>query len=220
MAPEYLIKKSPLRKINNYIDDNYDFFNFFNLEKGIENFDSQNNSFNLKEYDEFWYREKNQFKLCDEIVNYELDNKNITIYEKTINENDIKQIDESTSIENLNEKKSDKNENIKKRKKKNNKKKKKKKEKIIFKCYCGKQYNSKENYNLHYKNVHLKIKPYKCNFCEISFSHRNGKNYHERKYHTFIFPYVCKNKNCKKLFASNSALNYHMKTKHSKNKNK
>ena len=61
MAPEYLIKKSPLRKINNYIDDNYDFFNFFNLEKGIESFDSQNNSFNLKEYDEFWYREKNQF---------------------------------------------------------------------------------------------------------------------------------------------------------------
>ena len=217
MAPEYLIKKSPLRKINNY-DDNYDIFNFFNLEKEKECFYLQNNSFEINEYNEFLNREKKQFELCDEIVNFELENEYKKTNEKTINENDIKQIDESTSIENLNEKKSDKNENIKKRKKKKNKKKKKKKEKIIFKCYCGKQYNSKENYNLHYKNVHLKIKPYKCNFCEISFSHRNGKNYHERKYHTFIFPYVCKVKSCNKKFASNSALNYHMKTNHSKKK--
>ena len=216
MAPEYLIKKSPLRKINHYFDDNYDFFNCFNLENRKEIFDSQNNSIDSKIYDEFMEREKNKFNLCDEIINYEPDDKNITLCEKKINENDIKQIDESTSIENLNEKKDDKIENINKRKKKKNKK----KEKTIFQCFCGKQYNSKENYNLHYKNIHLQIKPYKCNFCEIYFSHRNGKIYHERKYHTFIFPYVCKNKKCQKVFASNSALNYHMKTKHLKNKNK
>ena len=109
MAPEYLIKKSPLRKINHYFDDNYDFFNCFNLENGKEIFDLQNNSIDSKIYDEFMEREKNKFNLCDEIINYELDDKNITLCEKKINENDIKQIDESTSIENLNEKKDDKN---------------------------------------------------------------------------------------------------------------
>jgi len=214
MAPEYLIKKSPLRKINNY-DDNYDIFNFFNLEKEKECFYLQNNSFEINEYNEFLNREKKQFELCDEIVNFELENEYKKTNEKTINENNIKQIDDSTSIEYINEKKNDNNELIKKRKKK---KKNKKKEKIIYNCVCGKQYNSKENYNLHYQNIHLKIKPYKCNYCEISFSHRNGKNYHERKYHTFIFPYVCKVKSCNKKFASNSALNYHMKTNHSKKK--
>jgi len=214
MAPEYLIKKSPLRKINNY-DDNYDIFNFFNLEKEKECFYLQNNSFEINEYNEFLNREKKQFELCDEIINFELENEYKKTNEKTINENNIKQIDDSTSIEYINEKKNDNNELIKKRKKK---KKNKKKEKIIYNCVCGKQYNSKENYNLHYQNIHLKIKPYKCNYCEISFSHRNGKNYHERKYHTFIFPYVCKVKSFNKKFASNSALNYHMKTNHSKKK--
>ena len=214
MAPEYLIKKSPLRKINNY-DDNYDIFNFFNLEKEKECFYLQNNSFEINEYNEFLNREKKQFELCDEIVNFELENEYKKTNEKTINENNIKQIDDSTSIEYINEKKNDNNKLIKKRKKK---KKNKKKEKIIYNCVCGKQYNSKENYNLHYQNIHLKIKPYKCNYCEISFSHRNGKNYHERKYHTFIFPYVFKVKSCNKKFASNSALNYHMKTNHSKKK--
>ena len=57
MAPEYLIKKSPLRKINNY-DDNYDIFNFFNLEKEKECFYLQNNSFEINEYNEFLNREK------------------------------------------------------------------------------------------------------------------------------------------------------------------
>lgn len=39
---------------------------------------------------------------------------------------------------------------------------------------CEKVYKSKENLTLHYKNIHLKEKPYSCKFCSSLFSHRNG----------------------------------------------
>ena len=39
---------------------------------------------------------------------------------------------------------------------------------------CPKAYKSKENLNLHVKNIHLKEKPYSCRFCQSVFSHRNG----------------------------------------------
>ena len=61
----------------------------------------------------------------------------------------------------------------------------------MFICFCGKIYRSKENLILHYKNIHLGKKPYKCEFCNCYFSHRNGKSYHVRKFHTKIFPYKC-----------------------------
>jgi hypothetical protein len=48
---------------------------------------------------------------------------------------------------------------------------------------CGKIYKSKENLVIHNKNIHLKIKPYKCKYCKSHFSHRNGKLYHERRFH-------------------------------------
>jgi len=47
-----------------------------------------------------------------------------------------------------------------------------------FKCdfrSCEKVYKSKENLVLHIKNIHMKLKPYRCRFCDASFSHRNGK---------------------------------------------
>jgi hypothetical protein len=56
---------------------------------------------------------------------------------------------------------------------------------------CAKVYKSKENLTLHYKNIHLKEKPYSCKFCEAVFSHRNGKTYHERRFHTKYFPHKC-----------------------------
>ena len=78
------------------------------------------------------------------------------------------------------------------KKKEENKNKVKKKYNLkIFICYCGKVYRSKENVCLHYQNIHLKKKPYKCEYCNCEFSHRNGKTYHVRKFHTKIFPYNC-----------------------------
>ena len=47
----------------------------------------------------------------------------------------------------------------------------------FFKCLdekCNKLYKSKEYLNLHIKNIHEGIKPYKCQYCSLEFSHRNG----------------------------------------------
>ncbi len=40
---------------------------------------------------------------------------------------------------------------------------------------CKKIYKTKENLQLHYKNIHLKEKPYSCCYCDKNFSHRTGK---------------------------------------------
>jgi hypothetical protein len=72
----------------------------------------------------------------------------------------------------------------------------------LFKCSfrgCTKSYKSKENLTLHFKNIHLKEKPYNCRYCPSVFSHRNGrflnlilgKTYHERKFHTNYLPHHC-----------------------------
>jgi len=87
----------------------------------------------------------------------------------------------------------------------------------IFVCDhsgCTKAYKSKENLSLHYKNIHLREKPYSCKFCPSLFSHRNGKTYHERKFHTNYLPHVCDHEECEMAFASKSALTYHLKAKH------
>jgi len=87
----------------------------------------------------------------------------------------------------------------------------------FFKCQevgCNKSYKSKENLNLHIKNIHEKVKPYQCSYCELKFSHRNGKTYHERKFHNNYLPHVCTFDNCSKSYASKSALNYHMTNQH------
>lgn len=49
--------------------------------------------------------------------------------------------------------------------------------KLFYDCFyegCKKIYKSKENLNLHIKNIHLKEKPYVCKYCPAQFSHRNG----------------------------------------------
>ena len=82
-----------------------------------------------------------------------------------------------------------------------------------YKCEyesCSKVYKSKENLTLHIKNKHLRQKPYKCNHCNQSFSHRNGRLYHERRNHK---KHICEsniiNTDCKATFDDMSSLEYH-----------
>jgi uncharacterized Zn-finger protein len=96
----------------------------------------------------------------------------------------------------------------------------------IYKCHytgCIKVYKSKENMTLHYKNIHLKLKPYKCRFCDCTFSHRNGnfktylgRTYHERKLHTKYLPYKCIEISCGISFPSKSSLCAHTRSTHRK----
>ena len=39
---------------------------------------------------------------------------------------------------------------------------------------CMKNFKSRENLDLHILNIHLKIKPFNCEYCVKKFSHRNG----------------------------------------------
>lgn len=90
--------------------------------------------------------------------------------------------------------------------------KKRKREQKGYKCQyegCLKEYKSKENLNLHIKNKHEGLKPYRCSYCSLLFSHRNGKRYHERSQHTKLLPYPCIR--CAQSFASNSSMKAHMK---------
>ncbi len=122
---------------------------------------------------------------------------------------------ENETEEKKNNEKNEKEKKIRVIKQKYRRKKRNKKGKKIYKCICGKEFHTKENQKLHFQNIHLKQKPYKCSFCDCRFSHRNGKTYHERIFHTFILPYKCNFEGCKCQFASKSALNYHIKNKHS-----
>lgn len=84
----------------------------------------------------------------------------------------------------------------------------------IFKCgliTCLKEYKSKENLILHFKNKHLKEKPYICQFCNAEFTHRNGKAYHERKVHNNYLHFICPYKSCQMKFLTKNALNYHQR---------
>ena len=95
----------------------------------------------------------------------------------------------------------------------------------FFKCLdekCNKLYKSKEYLNLHIKNIHEGIKPYKCQYCSLEFSHRNGKilfykgkTYYVRKFHINYIPHKCNLVNCTRAFASKSALTYHLTNQHS-----
>jgi hypothetical protein len=39
---------------------------------------------------------------------------------------------------------------------------------------CEKMYKLRENLNIHIQNKHINLKPYKCSYCDSSFSYRNG----------------------------------------------
>lgn len=49
--------------------------------------------------------------------------------------------------------------------------------KIDLVCHffpCMKAFKSRENLDLHILNIHLKMKPFVCDYCDKKFSHRNG----------------------------------------------
>ncbi|KAM7348409.1 uncharacterized protein ACRADG_007732 [Cochliomyia hominivorax] len=48
---------------------------------------------------------------------------------------------------------------------------------------CGKLFNRNSRLNDHYNAVHLKLRPYKCQYCELGFGDRKTRRMHERKHH-------------------------------------
>ena len=85
MAPDNYIIKSPIRKFHEYDDFENDFFKCFSSENDNKTFESFNSCFNIKEKDEFLYREINYTKLSNEIKHNNL------IQEKLLEEkNEIK----------------------------------------------------------------------------------------------------------------------------------
>ena len=186
-----------------YIDNE----SFINNEMFIEK--NENNIY-YNNYQAINYFNKRNFKSYVHNNNSYIDNKNNKIVSEKYIELNVNHINNENKIVNNN--KSNIIFIINKIPHKN--KLKENKEKKIYKCICGKKYNSKENQILHFRNIHLNKKSYECSYCKTKFSHRNGKKYHERIFHTFIFPYKCNINKCTKAFASKSSLNYHIKNKH------
>ncbi|XP_065366542.1 zinc finger protein 709-like [Calliphora vicina] len=48
---------------------------------------------------------------------------------------------------------------------------------------CGNLFRRNSQLKDHYNAVHLKLRPYKCEFCELGFGDRKTRRMHERKYH-------------------------------------
>ncbi|KNC28964.1 hypothetical protein FF38_13785 [Lucilia cuprina] len=48
---------------------------------------------------------------------------------------------------------------------------------------CGHLFRRSSQLKDHYNAVHLKLRPYKCEFCELGFGDRKTRRMHERKYH-------------------------------------
>ena len=39
---------------------------------------------------------------------------------------------------------------------------------------CMRKFTSRENLDIHISNIHLKLKPFQCKFCQSKFSHLSG----------------------------------------------
>lgn len=47
---------------------------------------------------------------------------------------------------------------------------------------CGHLFRKRSNLNDHYNAVHLKLRPYKCDFCELGFGDRKTRRVHQRSH--------------------------------------
>nr|XP_014099552.1 zinc finger protein 761 isoform X1 [Bactrocera oleae] len=79
-----------------------------------------------------------------------------------------------------------------------------------FKCLkCNKSYKTHYSVLRHHKQVHVGIRPYKCQYCTASFKHTTNLTYHMAK-HTGIRNFKCNI--CSKAFVHKSELTLHMRT--------
>ena len=82
-----------------------------------------------------------------------------------------------------------------------------------FKCeQCEIRCTSKGELVKHVKVVHLKIKPFKCQYCELRFSSKYGRTEHANSVHFRLKPHVCEY--CNARFARNSTKVRHVTTLH------
>lgn len=86
-----------------------------------------------------------------------------------------------------------------------------------FKCqYCQKRFNQLPDMQAH-ERVHTGEKPFGCQYCEKTFTRSNDRNKHERL-HTGEKPHQCPF-DCEKSFRLSQALKFHIKSKHTNEKN-
>lgn len=72
---------------------------------------------------------------------------------------------------------------------------------------CSKKFSNRFYVNEHIKNVHDKLKPFKCSNCAKSFATAAAKKTHELT-HTDDFPFKCEF--CEKRFRLSIKLKYHL----------
>ncbi|KAJ3644571.1 hypothetical protein Zmor_022294 [Zophobas morio] len=76
---------------------------------------------------------------------------------------------------------------------------------------CGKRFYSAPYLKRHISAIHLKLKPFACNNCDLSFSTRNSLRTHSRQ-HTDERPYKCDY--CGEGFKQKVSLKSHLRSQH------
>ncbi|XP_061428132.1 zinc finger and BTB domain-containing protein 17-like isoform X2 [Lethenteron reissneri] len=74
---------------------------------------------------------------------------------------------------------------------------------------CGKNFTSSNNLTQH-MNLHLDVRPYKCQYCDVAFHRNNSLWSHIKARHNYGLPaYQCTH--CNKRFATPSQLTHHLR---------
>lgn len=88
-----------------------------------------------------------------------------------------------------------------------------------YKCIiCGKSFKQSSNQKKHYRQVHLKLRPYQCQFngCLKSYSQKSVAYTHFKTVHLGERPHQCPV--CLKMFSDKSNMKKHIRNLHQKEK--
>ena len=81
-------------------------------------------------------------------------------------------------------------------------------------CICGKLFKKLGKYNRHYKEYHLKIRPYKCLKCGNSYKRKTHLARHSISHTLVPKPFKCHHGDCIMRFSSEDHLKRHVRLIH------
>lgn len=87
----------------------------------------------------------------------------------------------------------------------------------VYACHdpsCNTRFSAKCNLSKHYRSVHMKVRPYRCQNCTSTFSERNKLIKHQDTVHGGARPFSCTEPGCQKMFGQKSDRTRHIAVVH------